>query len=410
MKKFIFVLTFILAITTSVFASDVSVKINNEIVNFKDDKGNIVNAQIINDRTMVPMRKIFELLGASVEWDGTNRIVTGTKNDISIKLQIDNKTATKTINGVEENILLDTAPTIVNDRTMVPLRFIAESLDKQVGWDGANRTAIIIDYDYFANKLKTNAPALYNFLNASNNNIECNLSYNYYDLVNKANNTTFNTKINASIQNNKQNVTMNLSGTNELVKDIKNEGWSNSAFELNYDEKITLASNNEKLKEMFNAIGSSYTYDELGVNGNANAPFSEMFEIWAGIKDNEINVNTFSKLQNDFNLLCNLFNTTNVSNSNLKSVSSNINYSSYKLEYFDLAKLDNFIFNNEHAKVCNMINKLFFKKDILKDVVLYDNNSISINFTVENNIFKATITMLNDYNEKSEYIIELKNV
>ena len=77
MKKFIFIVTFILSLSASVFASDVSVQINGEIVNFKDDKGNIVNAQIINDRTMVSMRKIFEILGSEIEWDGENRKVTG---------------------------------------------------------------------------------------------------------------------------------------------------------------------------------------------------------------------------------------------------------------------------------------------------------------------------------------------
>ena len=163
MKKIIFVLTFILSIATCVFASDVSVQINGEIVNFKDDKGNIVNAQIINDRTMVPMRKIFEILGAEIEWDGENRRVTGAKGNTIIELQIDNPVATKTVNGNLEQIKLDSAPTIINDRTMVPLRFIAESLDKQVGWDASNRTAIIIDYSYFTNLLKNNATALHNF-------------------------------------------------------------------------------------------------------------------------------------------------------------------------------------------------------------------------------------------------------
>ena len=98
---------------------------------------------------------------------------------------------------IKEEIKLDAAPMILNDRTMVPLRFIAESLDKKVGWDTDNRTAIIIDYDYFMNDLKLSATALYNFLNASNKNVECNITHNYYDLENVGNNTSIITKINS---------------------------------------------------------------------------------------------------------------------------------------------------------------------------------------------------------------------
>ena len=155
---------------------------------------------------MVPMRKIFEVLGANVEWDGANKIVKGTKGDTVIELQIDNNIATKTVKGKENKILLDTPPTLVNDRTMVPLRFIAESLDKQVGWDGSNKTAIIIDYNYFAEALKTKFPDLYSFLQSSsaNGSYEEKFTHNYYDLNNSANNTVFMVEATPSANENHQ--------------------------------------------------------------------------------------------------------------------------------------------------------------------------------------------------------------
>ena len=414
MKKIIFILTFILVLTTCSFASNVSVQINGEIVNFKDEQGNTVNAQIINDRTMVPMRKIFEILGATISWDGENRIVTGVKGNTTIKLQIDNTIATKTVNGNATEIVLDAAPTIVNSRTMVPLRFIAESLEKQVGWDSANRTAIIIDYGYFSNVLKTRATALYNFLNMKKTYAECNITHNYYDLQTPVNNTNFNQRITASISNNVQNIVLTITGTDDLSKEILEEGWNSTVFTLAYeDEDIKLTTENDKLIQMFNIKKKntiSKTYKELGINGSANLSLDEMFEIWAGVEDNSLNINTFSKLKNDFNALCNLFATTNTSGANLSSKSSPIRYSTYNLEYFDLAKLDNFISGNEHLKAYNMVNKLFFKNDILKDVVLYDTTNITINFTVEDTIFKITIITENEYNEKNEYIIELKHI
>ena len=175
MKKFLKILALticILMTSACVFArdsatklrDDIIVQLNGEIIDFTDANGDKVEAQIMNDRTMVPMRKIFEVLGAEVEWDGENRIVTGKKEDTEIKLQIGNNIATKKISEETKNIELDVTPTIVNGRTLVPVRFIAESLDKKVGWDAENRAVIIIDSDEIENKIKNNASNLYELL------------------------------------------------------------------------------------------------------------------------------------------------------------------------------------------------------------------------------------------------------
>ena len=152
---------------TSVYASDISVQINGEIIDFTDSNGAKVDAQIINNRTMVPFRKIFNSLGVSddnITWIGETRTVIAKKDNIEIELQIDNNIAKKTINGVTTNITLDSAPAIFESRTLVPARFIAESMNKLVGWDAANRTAVIIDFNYFLEQLKnkSNSLDLYN--------------------------------------------------------------------------------------------------------------------------------------------------------------------------------------------------------------------------------------------------------
>lgn len=148
-----------------VFANDnIIVQLNGEEIVFTDSNGNKVPPQIMNGRTMVPMRKIFESLGASVEWDGANKVVTGIKGDTQIKLQIGNNIATKTVFGKTENIKLDVSPVIVNERTLVPVRFIAESLDQKVGWDAKKRAVIIIDVNSLEQKLKNNASNLYEIL------------------------------------------------------------------------------------------------------------------------------------------------------------------------------------------------------------------------------------------------------
>lgn len=95
---------------------------------------------IENSRTLVPMRAIFETLGAEVDWDGTNKTAVATKDGTTISLKIDDNIAY--IN--DEPVELDVPARIKNSRTLVPVRFVAESLNADVTWDDASR-AVIID-------------------------------------------------------------------------------------------------------------------------------------------------------------------------------------------------------------------------------------------------------------------------
>jgi len=87
-----------------------------------------------NGRAMVPIRFIAEAMGATVGWDNQDHSVTLTRGDIQIKLLVDKKEAY--VNG--RLSLLDAPPTIKEDVTMVPLRFISESLNLEVQFDEGN--------------------------------------------------------------------------------------------------------------------------------------------------------------------------------------------------------------------------------------------------------------------------------
>ena len=100
-----------------------------------------VPAQIINDRTLVPLRSIFEALGASVSWDGENKIVTAVKGDIIITIQIGNKTMN--VNSRQKE--LDVPAQIIDNRTLVPARAISEALGCQVDWDSGSKTVYITE-------------------------------------------------------------------------------------------------------------------------------------------------------------------------------------------------------------------------------------------------------------------------
>ncbi len=94
---------------------------------------------MVNDRVLVPMRGIFEALGAEVSWDDATQTASGVKDGKTVSLAIGSTNAT--VNGAA--VTLDVPAQLVNDRTMVPVRFISESLGTQVEWDDANQTVIV---------------------------------------------------------------------------------------------------------------------------------------------------------------------------------------------------------------------------------------------------------------------------
>ena len=114
---------------------EIKVLVNGAAVTF--DQPPIIE----NGRTLVPLRAIFEALGATVEWEQSTQTVTAVKDDITIILKIGDVFLTK--NG--ERITLDVPAKIVGGRTLVPARAVAESFGAEVGWDQATRTVTITD-------------------------------------------------------------------------------------------------------------------------------------------------------------------------------------------------------------------------------------------------------------------------
>ena len=94
---------------------------------------------IVDDRPLVPLRAIFEALGATVDWNPENRTVTSVKEDTTVSLTIGIAELYK--NGAV--IAIDVPPQIVGDRTLVPVRAIAESFNLLVDWDAPTRTVVI---------------------------------------------------------------------------------------------------------------------------------------------------------------------------------------------------------------------------------------------------------------------------
>ncbi len=104
---------------------------NNGEMTQIDKSNDAVMPIIINNRTMVPVRYISESLGADVTWNAATQEIGISYNGKSIVMHINSTEMTVDGNA----ITLDSAPTIRENRTLVPLRAIVEALDKQVFWD-----------------------------------------------------------------------------------------------------------------------------------------------------------------------------------------------------------------------------------------------------------------------------------
>lgn len=113
---------------------DILVNLNGRTLTFD------VPPMIINERTMVPFRGILEALGAEVEYQEEGQYITASNGGTVIKMQVNNTQAD--VNGVQTE--LDSAPVIVDGRTLVPVRFIAESLSAQVDWNNDTRVVSIL--------------------------------------------------------------------------------------------------------------------------------------------------------------------------------------------------------------------------------------------------------------------------
>lgn len=139
-KTLCVILTMILlcsAITPVMANNNISVKINGQQIAFD------VPPQLINGRTMVPLRAIFEALGANVQWYQDLQLISSVKGDTVISLKI-NDTKME-VNS--DTIILDTPACLVNGRTLVPVRAISEAFGATVNWDGTTNTVSITTND-----------------------------------------------------------------------------------------------------------------------------------------------------------------------------------------------------------------------------------------------------------------------
>ena len=120
----------------------ISIYSNKMIVNGEDieiDPGRNTRPVVVNDRVLLPVRAVIENLGGKIDWNAEDNSVTVKLNNNEIKMSINDKTIF--VNGVKK--MSDVEPQIINDRTMIPIRVLAENAGVDVKWEEKAKTVII---------------------------------------------------------------------------------------------------------------------------------------------------------------------------------------------------------------------------------------------------------------------------
>ena len=128
-----------LTVGASAEETTVDVRVNGYLVNFPDQKPYINK----DGRTLIPVRFVAENLGAAVEWDQKTKTATISKDGVVIELPIGSSQMKVTENGSTNTVVMDTEAVLTGNRTMVPIRFVAEALGAWVGYSNTYHTVQI---------------------------------------------------------------------------------------------------------------------------------------------------------------------------------------------------------------------------------------------------------------------------
>ncbi|MCK8485553.1 copper amine oxidase N-terminal domain-containing protein [Paenibacillus sp. MBLB2552] len=237
-----------------------------------------VKPEVKNNRTMVPLRVISENLGAAVHWSGSKVVLT--KNKVEITLEPSSRIAVK--DG--KTVTLDVKPYLKNNRTMVPLRLIAETFDCKVSYNNAAVTIetkpLIIDgvevkalqQEYhmtmggIVNQINGNSyiEAIYNlFIKNKGNKVEAPASYTWmshpstgdyykigqYDFIDQEGNSIQRFDIYSLVQSSDGDPEV-------LIYEAKEEQWYTFNYKVSQDiwQFIDTAAKNGLLTEISNTV------------------------------------------------------------------------------------------------------------------------------------------------------------
>lgn len=224
---------------TTIFIGNVSAASNNVSVVLDGTELSFdVAPQIINGRTMVPMRKIFEEMGATVRWFDETQTVRAVQSICFVQATINDNVMT--VNGTPK--ILDVPPMLKDGRTLVPVRFIAEAFGAKVEWQSESATVYItsqIDYN--------SAPKWDTYIE------------NYSDISSERGYQTMFTV---------ENLMMKV--PNSLVNDYKKICWYTEPMQVMYSSDGRTVVIPKTQKEDYKKLGWCANKNEIDLQGNQN--------------------------------------------------------------------------------------------------------------------------------------------
>ena len=389
-------------------AANPKVQLNGKNLDFTDENGNVVEAQIINDRTMVPLRKIFSALGCEIEWDQETKTVSAHSGGKTIRLTIGNNEAfiINDASSKEDKIILDSAPVIVDNRTLVPLRFISESLGNIVGWDQANYTAVIVDYDEFSKELLGRSKNIFEMFKMQKGKTqEIKITKKYNDEATPSRSyTTIMTVQSKMLDDNSFEGKIIFSGNSEMVKEIQTEEWSDITFKMIFDEKgVMINTPNYTFSKMLGGKKNETFYlDESTFDFVYTDDLNSYFKALFSLNSSQINTKTYNTIFNEYNKLLN-----NFMSSGIKKISAD----SFNYQNIDLSDFYKITNKGSALNVLLLVNKAIFNYNINGNDLLSDFPTISYEFSdvLEQKSSKISVKLKGEYKENYEIIVEMKS-
>ena len=266
-------------LTYNAFAveNDISVKIDDKLVEFTD-----VKPVIENDRTFVPFRAIFEQMNADVSWNEDERRITAVRDDITVRFTIGKQEVSITENDETTTKVIDAAPFIQNSRTYVPIRFASEALGACVDWDSDTRTVLIVDVDKLMTEYENKFTNIDNYISLISSEKNTGLDGTFNLLMQyKTAMGNIPVSVQGTLTGNKNNVSTEISGTafadTETIKSaiIQNEGENAINSEV---ESILSNISNTSYQAMINNADN-----KLYLSGSAFTAIGLEYGTWAAI-------------------------------------------------------------------------------------------------------------------------------
>ncbi len=391
--------------------NEITVQLNGNFIDFMDSEGNKVEPQIINSRTMVPMRKIFEVLGAEVQWQGETKSIIAKTDELEINLQIgSNEASVVNKDGNINKITLDSAPVIIENRTMVPVRFIAESLNKTVGWDNENRAVIIIDTSIIAERIKSDAPNFYEYLTADYAEISTETSKSdihgkikYEDKENKKNNSSLNLsgKAETLVSEGLMQISLNLKVTGKgiIMDTVKEEDLEKITADiiLDFEKGYIYVSSNKltgELEDKYLRYDMEETKKEFFKSLLSQESKMKNIETLL-VKEDSLTVDSYNQMLDKLNLISSIMN-----DDKFTSYGRTTKTYEYKITLEDLANIFEIKSEDENEQIDFSIE---YMVKVSKDIVKETNTTLNFEVEYEDETLTGNIELQNtleDYNDK----------